>query len=558
MDVGMPFRTAKTAWRIGFMSFISSFLVMGLLLYSFYNSLPGFGKEQLFVLFFPAFSCFCNFPVIAQALDELNLLTSDLGHLSMPCAMLNDAIQWCVIGIGVFFRQWKTLESVGAFFSFLGFLSFNIVVIRPAMIWIKKTTPDGKPVKETYIVLILVGVLVMVAAFDAVGVPYVHGPLILGLTIPDGPPLGATLEEKSELIISEFFLPLFFLVVGANTDIHIRPRDALLLSLVMNVEGIVELVTYSRWKTQKLINEQHYTQMILTTVAVTGIVTPLIEIFYKPETVLISSKRQNEQMRTIQTTPHNSELRILVCIRNEENLHGGRDDREGLALASRMSGNPDVTVTLLRIMARLNKKTGDSNGDSFEEHEETERMLDENLLVEFKAKNASNACVVCREISVNDTVDGFQALTTLESNYDLVIVGKRHGIISFVDENTFDFVEFEELGVVGDIFLASKDFCKGVASVLVMQQFGNQLKAVDGFGSSNSKDWGKGCNERRAVRLAGGFGCCSYLLHVFSPFPAREPCACRKQQGRSSSMAKFGVPSGCGEGLAELPCVGVW
>lgn len=42
----------------------------------------------------------------------------------------------------------------------------------------------------------------------------------MGLIIPDGPPLGSILVEKSELMIPEFFLPIFFVHIGYQTDVY--------------------------------------------------------------------------------------------------------------------------------------------------------------------------------------------------------------------------------------------------------------------------------------------------------------------------------------------------
>lgn len=210
MDIGLIVRAAKSAWRIGLVVFLSSFVAMFCLLLPFVSSLPGFVKDHLLFLFFPTYSSFTNFPVIAQALDELNLKSSELGQLALSTAMLNDTMQWCVMTLGVVFRQNTATQSLEALFSYW---------LRPIILRVKRRTPEGRSVNETYTVLILLGALVMATLFDCVGIAFIHGPLVLGLIIPDGPPIGTTVVEKAEAIMSHFFLPLFFMHVGHNTDL---------------------------------------------------------------------------------------------------------------------------------------------------------------------------------------------------------------------------------------------------------------------------------------------------------------------------------------------------
>lgn len=121
---------------------------------------------------------------------------------------------------------------------------------------------------------------------DLIGASVIHGALMLGIIIPDGPPLGSILVEKTELIVSKFFLPLFFICVDYEMDVHViqdwgafvtlegiffagyfakfvgtalsslffkmRPKHAFLLGLIMNNKGIVEIISYFRWRETKV------------------------------------------------------------------------------------------------------------------------------------------------------------------------------------------------------------------------------------------------------------------------------------------------------------------
>lgn len=146
---------------------------------------------------------------------------------------------------------------------------------------------------------------------------------------------------------------------------------------------------------------------------------------------------------------------------------GGADDREVMALVSRMAGHPSLTVTVFKI---------DFKGNQAEN--ECERQLDEYVMNEFRERNAGNACVVCREMMVNDSTELMSSIRLIENIYDLVIVGKQRGVGSPFEQEMKPWLEYAELGIIGDM-LASADFYGGTMSVLVVHCTENQLITTD-------------------------------------------------------------------------------
>ncbi|KAJ7963914.1 Cation/H(+) antiporter 15 [Quillaja saponaria] len=688
MDLSMTFKITKNVWKLSLLSFLSSVIVMVLMLHTLS---PTDGKSRSpFILFLATLTSFSSFPVIAQALQELNLITSELGQLAMSSAMVNDIIQWGFLLVSAFLSKEQKPYQLKMMVISVLLIIFCLYVIRPALWRIVERTHEGKPVKEIYIILILLGVLIMASIFDMIGILYHMGPLILGLIMPSGPPLGATLVEKTESIILGFFLPCYFVAIGLKINLaalidnwraalliqsimfvgelakligsivvsvssNLTLKNGFLLGLTLNIKGIIELINFSMWYSKRVIDQAIFTHLVLFVLLNTGFLTPLVGFLCKPHSRLeLSTKNHRKRMRTIQTTPSNSEFRILTCLHDEEIVHsiitlleasnptlmnpisvyvvhvvelmgraaplllpykkkinksnfiddantqhimrafenysrnskgpvtiqpyiniapyknmhesichlaqdnlipfliipfhesqqsvrgsraatsmrdfniniqsqapctvgilvdksskkfmsnkrlsfhvgiifvGGPDDREALAFGARMSGNrhADVSVTLLRLVLQ-NKKLGiiaNNNNENVRlafEEEEKERNLDEHVIEEFKLKNLGNACVVCRDVLVDDGIGGLKAIRGLEGDYDLMIAGKRHDNIGALgDEEMLHFLENSELGVIGDM-LASTDFCKGMVSVLVMQQSigtRGKLQAKDAHG----------------------------------------------------------------------------
>ncbi|PKI58459.1 cation/H(+) antiporter 24 isoform X2 [Punica granatum] len=293
-----------------------------------------------------------TFPVLYHVLKELNLLSSEVGRMALSVSICGDAIGMnAVVAFEAAIQaEVKAMNALWFVISLIGLGIFMIFGIRPILDWIIRKTPEGSPVDQAYVVAILAGVLSIGFLTDMFGIAIANGPLWLGLIIPDGPPLGSTLVERSETIVMELLMPLAFAYVGLYTDVYsmapawssLRPlfymtitgyitklfstlaatlffkmplRDSVALSLIMSLRGQVELLLFIHWIDKKIIKKPSFTLLVLLTTGVTAIATPLITMFYDPTKPYMVNKR-----RTIQHTPHSSELGIVMCIHDQNNI----------------------------------------------------------------------------------------------------------------------------------------------------------------------------------------------------------------------------------------------
>ncbi|XP_019058239.1 PREDICTED: cation/H(+) antiporter 24-like [Tarenaya hassleriana] len=298
-----------------------------------------------------------SFPVIYTVLHDTNLLNSEVGKFAMSVALLGDFVGIFVL---VIFEAWMQWDSAGFmaliwyFVSVFVLAAFMLTVVRRALKWIIRKTPQGKPVDQSYIVLILLAVMFIGFLTDMFGLAIAVGPIWLGLLIPDGPPLGATLVARSETIIIEFLMPFSFALVGLHTNVYlltpeawpqqlgplcamsiagyvakfvsttgaallfkVPARDSFTLGLVMNLRGQIEILLYLHWIDKRMIGLAGFTLMVLQTLLITGITGPVIAILYDPTRPYRSSNR-----RTIQHTPPCSELGLVLAISHHETLVG--------------------------------------------------------------------------------------------------------------------------------------------------------------------------------------------------------------------------------------------
>ncbi|XP_054819031.1 cation/H(+) antiporter 24-like [Prosopis cineraria] len=325
-------------------------------------------------------------PLLFIVLKENNLLSSEVGRTSISTGLIGDLVG---IIIAVVFEAGKqgdtgAMHTLWYLISLVIYVVIFFVFIRRAMVWICDTTPEGEAVKSTYVTFILLGIFMASFMTDLVGLSIGAGALWLGLVIPANPPLGTTILEKTETLMTEFFMPFSFLLIGYNTDVYamiaadwsyLHPlfcmaltayltkffstwfttiywrmpfRDGLPLSLLLSLRGQIELIMFMHWLDKKMIKPPGYTILVLMTIAVTAIFTPVIMILYDPSKPYMVNKR-----RTIQHTPPNTDLVIVLSILDRESIGGIINLLE---LSAPTSGNPTsiLALHLIELLGRTN------------------------------------------------------------------------------------------------------------------------------------------------------------------------------------------------------------
>lgn len=298
MDVTTTLKSAKRCWKFGVVSFFASYFVT-LFLLGLYNPNRGGDEDWVYNIFnFPNFYTVTGFSVVSEALMELNLITTELGQIALSSAMINEILQWTTIelqfGSPYQFVHWIIWHMI---FNCL-FIFSLFLIIRPLAKLIARRTPVGKPLNEVYVVMILLGVLVMAAISDANGLYFVFGPTLYGLCMPSGPPLGTTIIERTQVIVSELLMPVFFVYIGLHTNFegigdhwevvlvfqailfvgflakilacvlvapsyNIRPKHGLVLGLILSIKGIIELIFFSRLEKFKVTYIYIYSPILI-------------------------------------------------------------------------------------------------------------------------------------------------------------------------------------------------------------------------------------------------------------------------------------------------------
>ncbi|KAK6929531.1 Cation/H+ exchanger [Dillenia turbinata] len=288
------------------------------------------------------------FPVIACLLTELELLNSELGRLAISSTMFSDGINLVAVAVAISILESKgdVMVAVSSIASSAALGAAVIIIVRPVMLRWLKCTQEKNAVKEKHICAVFVGVLVSGFISEVIGQHFFLGPMLLGLAVPDGPPLGVALTSRLDSLVSGLLYPTYLTVSGIKTDVfaisfetwwiisavvmcscmakivvvmvvayffNLPAQLAFVLGLVFNAKGINEMIIFNLWLQNNILRYQDFAAATMLVIVVTGIITPLIKILYDPSGPPLSNKR-----RTIQHIKPSTELKIVICIHNQD------------------------------------------------------------------------------------------------------------------------------------------------------------------------------------------------------------------------------------------------
>ncbi|KAA8518877.1 hypothetical protein F0562_016349 [Nyssa sinensis] len=248
----------------------------------------GYGQ---YLLFMGVCLSITAFPVLARILAELKLLTTQVGETAMAAAAFNDVAAWILLALAVAVAGNEThkspLISIWIIISGAAFVSFMLVIVRPAMNWVARQCSPGQDIlDEAYICLTLAGVMISGFMTDLIGIHAIFGAFVFGLTIPKGGEFAGRLIRRIEDFVSGLLLPLYFASSGLKTDVAkirgveawglmalvisaacagkilgtfvvamlcmIPVRESLAFGVLMNTKGLVELIVLNIGKEKKV------------------------------------------------------------------------------------------------------------------------------------------------------------------------------------------------------------------------------------------------------------------------------------------------------------------
>ncbi|KAK7267616.1 hypothetical protein RIF29_20294 [Crotalaria pallida] len=389
MDFSRVSRAGKKAWAITISSLIP--IVLG------YSYLLPFGPlledrrydyaETLIIA--PVFisQSICSFPVIAGLLNELHILNSEIGRLALSSSLLLDIAGTVVTGIGTAVVQALNEDLTFRLMNvakFIGLLVFILTIGRSLMKWVVRKTPEGRPVRRIYIYIIVLWVLLLGVIENKLRQPLFSGAIILGLAVPEGPPLGSELVNQLELVSTWLLTPIFLTSCIMKVDLDILSVkqskliidvvliitlvtlikivscvgicryssmpiiDSICISLILSCKGVVDIIGYVVLYEAKIFQDTHIGVMVISGLILATFSKIGVKSLYDP-----SRKYAGYQKRNISDLKPHAEFRIVACIHEPCHIS---PIRNVLELLSPTTTNPMV-VDVMHLMELVGRST---------------------------------------------------------------------------------------------------------------------------------------------------------------------------------------------------------
>ncbi|KAK1561852.1 hypothetical protein Q3G72_001873 [Acer saccharum] len=285
-------------------------------------------------------------------LQDLKILNSELGRIAINSSLIASLGCFILSTFGLQLAEFNSSGGKRAFFciqlSQILMIAVIVLVLRPAMLWMIRHSPERKPLKESYISFIFMMILGCTLFAEFTGQHAVHGPIMLGMATPDSPPMGSNLALRLGSFAWTVLMPGYTINVGKRVNIYniglenvlfvgliaasgtlvkfvsiIIPslyykmpiKDALPLGLIMTSRGIFDILAYYRAKQNKIIGDESFTTMVIASLFHSIIIAPIVKTLYNT-----SRRYTTFNKRTIQHSKRHSEIRIILCIHEQDHV----------------------------------------------------------------------------------------------------------------------------------------------------------------------------------------------------------------------------------------------
>ncbi|KAI3944546.1 hypothetical protein MKW92_049875 [Papaver armeniacum] len=350
-DMDMILKARKQTYVIAFATFIIPLVFNVFISFVMMKTIPMDEDLRASLVYIGmALSC-SSFYDTACAVNDLNLLNSEIGRLSLAISIITGMCTWIFTSSLGSLGEVVTLKlkmAIGSWMSKAFIVLVVFYAIRPVLSWMNSVTAEGTTLKEGYVAFIFIIVLVSAFYSEVIGQHAVYAPIMIGLVVPVGTPIGSAVQKKLETFLTTVLLPSVYIVGGYNVQLstitmknfvvvefmiflafsvrqtvvmlaslycRMPIEDSISLGLILSCSGIYNLLLLDQLYERKFLNEQTYTIMLLTNALITMVATPIVKHLYDP-----SRKYAGYTKQTIQNSNVKGELRILACVYNQENV----------------------------------------------------------------------------------------------------------------------------------------------------------------------------------------------------------------------------------------------
>ena len=221
-------------------------------------------SHTTYTLFMGTSLAFTAFPLLARILTAFRLLGTPFGEHVLSIAAIDDVLAWCTLALTLSYAGGATAAN-GVYTALItiAYLLVLVFITRPCLLWLSRQLRFQQKVvgelNRDYVCILLLCLCMSAIWTEISGIHAFFGAFTFGLIVPkDKPEVGESvvdlLAPKIELIIVEFFLPLYFAYSGLRTTLGALSDGrswglAILIILVASVGKMIPVTIMTRLMT---------------------------------------------------------------------------------------------------------------------------------------------------------------------------------------------------------------------------------------------------------------------------------------------------------------------
>ena len=242
VDIALLTRNWKAAAPVAITSIIIPFGCGVGISFWFYDIEATTADQTTFLLFMGTSFSFTAFPVLARLLTSFRLLDAGVGVHALSIAAIDDVLAWCVLAITLSYAGGgSAVQGVYTMLLVIAFVLVVVFIARPFLMWAglffaRRTAaaqakgPGAEEFSRDYVALLFFLLACASIWTEIIGVHAFFGAFAFGVAVPKNVDLYVSegiehyglveyLAPKIELLVVEFFLPLYFANSGLSTQL---------------------------------------------------------------------------------------------------------------------------------------------------------------------------------------------------------------------------------------------------------------------------------------------------------------------------------------------------
>jgi Kef-type K+ transport system membrane component KefB len=275
---------------------------------------PSGTSPAVFTAFLGVSLAVTAFPVLARIVRDQGLLGTGMGQMALTCAAIADGVAWCLLAcvVGLARGELGTTWATGGLA--LGFVALMMLGVRPLVHRLLARLGDAAPSAAAFSA-VFVALLLSALATERIGLHPIFGAFFLGAVIPSDSTLARDLHLRLETVVTTLLLPAFFACTGLRTQLglldglghwlllgavvtlaslgkfggtyaaarlnRLPVRDSLVLGVLMNTRGLVELIVLNLGLDLGVLTPTLFTILVLMALLTTFAAPPLVHFLTK-------------------------------------------------------------------------------------------------------------------------------------------------------------------------------------------------------------------------------------------------------------------------------------